>query len=127
MTLLFTVWLGVVLILVIVALIYRSIAFKYKTEADRQRQRAEDAEAISHHRRQLDTALKTLHETHREETIHANDPTHLAGRTDFDNNWSDSERLRDAGAAQDDHAGAAAAGTTGTAGHQVDRDDMLGR
>jgi len=121
---LFAVWLGVVLILVIVALIFRAMAEQNKAEADRQRQRADDAEAVINNRRQLDTALETLHETHREETIDATNPTHLAVRDDFTNAWSGAERLHDAGTDPDHAASAATADSTGAAVHFVNRPDL---
>lgn len=117
------------LAVVIVALSYRSIAKEHQRQYEMQRQRAEGAEFANTNRQQLDTALETLHETQREETIHATDKAHLAGRSDFDNNWSDDSGLRDngTGAAHTTTTATATANPTGAAGYQVEPDDMLGR
>lgn len=82
---------GIVLIillaLVIVALGYRGSAKAAQRHAELQQQRADAVEAVNVNRQRLDTALETLHQTHREETLHDNDPAHLALRADFDNDW----------------------------------------
>lgn len=117
---------GLIMLLavIIVALGYRGKAIAEQHHATMQQQRAEAAEMVNDNRQQLDTALTTLHETHREETIHATDPTHLAVRDDFANAWSDADRLHNTGAGTDQAASAAAADTAGTAVHFVNRPDL---
>ncbi len=117
---------GLIMLLavIIVALGYRGKAAAEQYHATLQQQRAEAAEIANDNRQQLDTALTTLHETHREETIHATDPTHLAARDDFANGWSDTDRLHNAGAGADHATSAAAADEAGTAVHFVNRPDL---
>ncbi len=114
----------VLLAAIIVALGYRGKAKAEQHHAALQQQRAEAAESVNNNRQQLDTALKTIHETHRKETLDATNPTHLAERSDFANAWSGDDRLHDAGTGTDHAASAAAAGATGTAVHSVNRPDL---
>ena len=120
---------GLIMVLaaVIVALVYRGKAHAEQHHAAMQKQRAEAAEAINNHRQQLDTALETLQHTHREETLHANDPHHFAARSDFDNDWADASGLHGTESAADHSSRATVAASAGAAGHHIDRDDVLGR
>jgi hypothetical protein len=114
----------VLLAVVIVALGYRGKAKAEQHHAEMQQRRADTAESINNNRQQLDNELATLHETHREETINANDPTHLADRSDFNNNWSSDDGLRDSATADYHTASAAAADTTGPTVHFTNRPDL---
>ncbi len=117
---------GLIMLLavVIVALGYRGKAKAEQRHAELQQQRAVAAEAINNNRQQLDTALQTLHETHREETIDATNPTHLAERSDFANAWSGTDRLHDTGTGTDHASGATVADSTGAAVNHVGRTDL---
>lgn len=116
------------LAVVIVALGYRGKAKAEQRHAELQKMRADYAEADVKQRRRLDLALETIQETHREETINDSNPTHLAARNDFDNNWSAAPGLRDSSAnANSSISSTTATDSTGTAGDSVERDDMLGR
>ncbi|MCK9622977.1 MAG: hypothetical protein M0R47_20875 [Methylobacter sp.] len=114
----------VLLAVIIVALGYRGKARAEQHHAEMQQQRAEAAEIINTSRQQLDTALAMLQETHREETLHDNDPKHLAERSDFDNDWSGDAGLHDAGTGEDHATSAAAPGSTGSTVHFVNRPDL---
>ena len=117
---------GLIMLLavIIVALVYRGKVTAEQHQAEMQRQRAEAAEVINNSRQQLDAALTMLHETHREETIYATDPTHLAARDDFANAWPDSDRLHGTGAGADHAASAAVTDAAGTAVHFINRPDL---
>jgi type II secretory pathway pseudopilin PulG len=108
---------------VLLAMQYRHNAIINKINADDERQRANlSGQAISN-RQQLDTALQTLHDTHREETIYETHPTHRAERSDFDNDWSGDARLHNAGTSEHHATSAAASSQTGAADHQFIRTD----
>lgn len=102
----------------IVALSYRGKAKAEQYHAELQQRRADAAVSGNAFRQQLDTALESIHETHREETIHETNPAHRAERSDFDNDWRGDARLRDAAGAAGDHTASAAA--TDSAGATVD-------
>lgn len=114
----------VLLSLGLVALLYRGKAKAEQHHAEQQQQRADAAVSINNNRQQLDTALESLHETQREETIHANDPKHLAERSDFDNDWSDDAGLHSTGTDAVHATSAAAADSSGSASDQVGRADL---
>lgn len=116
---------GVIVLLafVIVALGYRGKAKAEQHHAVLQQQRAEAVEAANNNRQQLDTALETLHETQREETIDAANPTHLAQRSDFDNDWSATTGLCNP-ATITSPVSPAAADSTGAATDNVSRTDV---
>jgi cbb3-type cytochrome oxidase subunit 3 len=84
--------------------IYRRAAAVNRAEADRQAQRANQAETRIARTHKLNTNLEQLQQKQRAETIDETTPQHLALRTDFDNDWSD--RLPGA-AACSDHSGTA--------------------
>lgn len=109
---------------VIVALGYRGKAAAEQRHAELQKQRGDVAEANINQRRQLDTALESINETHREETIHATTATHLAERSDFDNDWSADAGLRGSETNSNHATGSAAAGSTGAAVDNVSRTDL---
>ena len=113
------------LVTALIAMLYRHNAAISQHLATQERQRAEVAEADVRQRHRLDRALNTLHETHREETINASNPTHLAQRSDFDNDWSAATGLRDPSTITHPIGnGAAAADSTGAAAHHVSRTDV---
>ena len=114
----------VLLGMVIVALSYRGNAKAEQHHAEMQQQRADAAVSINNNRQQLDTALETLHETQREETIHDTNPIHLAERSDFDNDWSDDAGLHSYGPGTDHATSAAATDPTGAAAHHGSRADL---
>lgn len=114
----------VLLGVVIVALGYRGKAKAEQHHAEMQQRRADAAVSVNNNRQQLDTALETLHETQREETIHANDPKHLAERSDFDNDWSGDAGLHDDATGAVHATSAAAADSSGAAGDHVERADL---
>jgi|GEM_PF-1969714 type II secretory pathway pseudopilin PulG len=114
----------ILLSLGLAALLYRGKAKAEQHHAALQQQRADAAESVNNNRQQLDTALETIHETHREETLHANNPTHLAERDDFANAWSGTDRLHSTGTDTDHATSAAASGSTGSAVHFVNRPDL---
>jgi type II secretory pathway pseudopilin PulG len=114
----------IVLAVVIVALSYRGKAKAEQHHAELQRQRAEAAEFANANRQQLDKELQSLHETHRKETLDATTPTHLAARTDFDNDWSGNDGLRGSETGSDYATGTAATDSTGAAAHPVSRTDL---
>lgn len=109
----------------LIALLYRNIAKGHQRQYEMQRQRADAAEAALNNRQQLDTELENIHEVHREETIHAKNPAHLAERADFNNNWSGPTGLPSEGPASDHVAASATtAESTGTAEHYINRPDL---
>jgi len=77
---------AVVLLLVIVAMAYRSQLQQARHYGAIQATIAEAATNQVLHRQKLDTQLDTLHERQRNETIA--ESAHLAARDDFDNDWS---------------------------------------
>jgi type II secretory pathway pseudopilin PulG len=109
---------------VLLAMLYRHNANINKIDADYERNRAALAEQANTSRQQLDKALQTLHETHREETIDATNPTHLAARDDFANAWSGDDGLHRSETDSGDATGATAADSTGAAAHHVSRTDL---
>ena len=119
-----TIGLIMLLAVVIVALNYRGKAKAERYQAEKQQQRADAAEAVNRQRRQLDATLDTLHETHRQETLHDTDPTHLAARTDFANAWSDADSLHDTEPAANAADSAAVTGAAGATVHFVNRPDL---
>lgn len=121
---------GIIMLLAfaLVAVSYRGKAKAEQRHAELQQQRAEAAEVANQHRQQLDTTLATLHETQRQETIDATNPTHLAARSDFDNNWSAATGLRESDANADtDVISTAATDSTGAATDYVGRADLSER
>lgn len=114
----------ILLALGLVALSYRGQSKAEQRHAELQQRRAEAAEFNNANRQQLDTVLESLHEIHREETVHAANPTHLAERSDFDNDWSADAGLHDSGTITHPSPGAAAAESTGAAVHFVNRPDL---
>lgn len=109
---------------VLLALLYRHNAAISRHLADQAQQRAEAAEADLKQRRQLDKALNSLHETHREETIHETAQTHLAKRSDFDNGWAGPGGMRGEGPRATPATSAAAADSTDATGHFIHRPDL---
>lgn len=112
------------LAVVIVALSYRGKAKAEQRHAELQQQRAAAAESINANRHQLDTELATLHETHREETIHDTNPAHLAERSDFNNNWDGATGLPGEKTANDHRTSASITSSTGAAADNLDRTDL---
>ncbi len=120
---------GIVLIMLLalglVALSYRGKAAAEQRHAELQQQRAASAEAVNQHRQQLDTTLAALHETQRQETINATNPTHLAARADFDNDWSAATGLHDTGTVpHPDRSSAAEADSAGATADNISRTDL---
>jgi hypothetical protein len=109
---------------VLLAMLYRHNAIINKINADYDRQRANLSSQALTNRQQLDADLQTLHETHREETIDATNPTHLAARDDFANAWSGDDGLHGSKTDSAHAAGTAAADSTGAAAHHVSRTDL---
>jgi len=114
----------VLLGVVIIALGYRGKAKAEQHHAEMQQRRADAAVSINNNRQQLDTALETLHETQREETIHDTNPTHLAERSDFDNDWSGDTGLHSDATGAVHATSAAAAESAGAAAHHGSRADL---
>jgi hypothetical protein len=108
----------------LIAMLYYHKAAISQLLAEQERQRAEAAEADVKQRHRLDRALNTLHETHREETIHETAQTHLAKRSDFDNDWSGPGGMRGEGPRATPATSAAAADSTDATGHFIHRPDL---
>jgi len=89
--------------------IYRRAAAVNRAEADRQAQRANQAETRIARTHKLNTNLEQLQQKQRAETINATTPQHLAERNDFDNDWSDRMPESTAGASHSGTADTAAA------------------
>lgn len=117
---------GVIVLLAfaIVALVYRGKAAAEQHQAEMQRRRAETAEDAVNQRQQLDQALAATQQAHREETIHATTPEHLALRTDFNNDWADASGLPGQSSTAHPLSDAAATGSTGAAGDTVNRAEL---
>lgn len=109
----------VIMMLVVVALSYKSKAEQQAHDAALQKNVSDAALSQVKQRHQLDQSLTALETRQRQETIDETHPTHLAARTDLDNDWSDASDSRLYGASTataDDNHSAAVAGSTGTAG-----------
>jgi type II secretory pathway pseudopilin PulG len=98
---------AVVLLLVIIAMAYRSKAKQAEHYGAIQATIAEAALRQAQHREELDKSLSTLEVQQRQETINETNPQNLARRDGLDNNWSDDDRLHDTTAAAN-HSGSIA-------------------
>lgn len=107
----------IIMMLVVVVLSYKSKAEQQAHTAAIQKTVSDAALSQVTQRNQLDHSLTALETRQRQETIDETHPTHLAARTDLDNDWSDASGLYGTAAATpDDKHSAAVTGSTGTTG-----------
>lgn len=113
---LFLILVAIGLLLVVIALTYRSKAKQAEHYAAIQNTIAEAALNQTQHRATLDQALSTVEHQQRQETINETTATTLARRDGLDNDWSAATGLYDPASA-DYHTGSATVtGTSSTAG-----------
>ncbi len=109
----------VILILVVVALSYKSRAQQAEHYAAIQKTISDAALSQVKQRTELDQSLSTLETRQRQETIDETNPQHLAARSDLDNDWDDTSSGLHGNtvvATADDNHSPAAAGSTGITG-----------
>jgi len=113
---LFLILVAIGLLLVVIALAYRSKAQQAEHYAAIQSTIAEAALNQTQHRAELDQALTTVEQQQRQETLNETTSTTLAKRDGLDNDWAATTGLYDT-AGTDYHADSAAAvGASSTAG-----------
>lgn len=109
----------IIMMLVVVVLSYKSKAEQQTHDAALQKTVSDAALSQVKQRHRLDQSLTALETRQRQETLDETHPTHLAARTDLDNDWSDASGSGLYGtiaATADDNNSAAAAGSTGPTG-----------
>ncbi|UOA07637.1 hypothetical protein [Methylobacter sp. S3L5C] len=113
---LFLILVAIGLLLVVIALAYRSKAKQAEHYAAIQSTIAEAALNQTQHRATLDQALTTVEHQQRQETLNETTATTLARRDGLDNDWAATAGLYDPAGTNYHTGSSAAAGTSGTTG-----------
>lgn len=71
----------------VVALFFRGQSARHKAEADRQKERADSAEASVNLRQRIDDNVAEVKNKHREEQVDEKNSFDAGDRNQLDNNW----------------------------------------